>query len=525
MHTPRKRTLVNKAGLLTAVTLSLCLLAGCNGARFMMGGDPSQPVTPTGTNPSTPGASSTQTVKLSGLASLNGQAVANATIKVYDAITNQPVNIVAAGGGNIVAAGGGNYAVLQAGSATGTDGSFNVNVPASTMVRIVITTASGKKITSLSSGNGKGLGQSVDGQGGLKVNEYTTVTDQFSRGPLKMMGALKPEVVESLVNNFLVGLSSVLNDLEEKKMTPAEVDALIANTDETGRVTNTAALDKLVDDKQIGGKVNSTVKSATQSVAEKAADRTNVIKDIQVDATDFAGTSYSVTLKDGKIVITNKTTGETSTVDLTPDAPTGEQPGEEQPTEEDGITEDPAAGTGDPRLAPVYSSANFKPTVTFSGNLTISVTQPLGSDDVSTVCARIPKSKLTSAHIGDLTATGSVSGGTPLTGPLALAVEGTPNAVTLPAEFGGGTPGTREYAGKLKLGSTVVADFQVWSSSSYYYLITSYALSDAVRTNGGYTTTLAASTFGSIASGTVAEVVLTSRTGETYQDFNLKIVP
>jgi hypothetical protein len=161
--------------------------------------------------------------------------------------------------------------------------------------------------------------------------------------------------------------------------------------------------------------------------------------------------------------------------------------------------------------------------VAFSGNLTITVNQPLGSDDISTVYARIAKANLPSATIGALTATGNVSGDTALTGALALAVQGTPNTVSLPAEFGGGSPGTREYAGKLKMGSTVVADFQVWSSSSYYYLITTYALSDAIRTNGGYTTSLTASGFGTIAAGTKAEVVLTSRTGETYKDFNLTV--
>lgn len=527
MHTPRKRTLVTNAGLLTAVTLSLCLLAGCNGARFMMGGDPSQPVNPTGTTPSTPGASSTQTVKLSGQASLNGQAVANASIKVYDAITNQPVNIVAAGGGNVISAGGGNYTVLQAGGATAADGRFDVSVPANTMVRIVITTASGKKITSLSSGNGKGLGQSVDGQGGLKVNEYTTVTDQFSRGPLKMMGALKPSVVESLVNNFLNGLNSVLNELEEKKLTPAEVDALLTNTDETGRVTNTAALDKVVDDKQIGSQVNATVKSATQSVAEKAADRTNVIKDIQVDAFDFAGTDYSITVKDGQIVITNTATGESTTVDLTPEAPSGEQPGQqpgqEQPSEEDGIIEDTEV-VANPDGS-VVSSASFNPTVqaNATSGLTIKVNQPVGSDDIASVYARLPLAgvSLNAAAIASSTVgvTGSNAGSFSFT--LVEDNLNAPSTATLPARFGGGSLSGATWKGWLKKGTTKVASFQVFTTGSYYYLVTTYQLSDAVRSNGGHTTTLSTTALSGInAATTKVEVTMTSRNGNLVDRTN-----
>jgi hypothetical protein len=498
----------------------------------MMGGDPTtQPVNPAGTN--TPGTSATQTVKLSGAATLNGAAVGNASIKVYNAITNQPVNIVSAGGGNVIAAGSGNviaagsgnYAVLQAGAATAADGRFDISVPANTMVRIVITTASGKKLTTLSTGNGKGLGQNVDGQGGLKVNEYTTVTDQFSRGPLKMMGALKPGVVESLVNNFLNGLTSVLNELEEKKLTAAEVDALLTNTDETGRVSNTAALDKVVDDKQIGGQVNATVKAATQSVAEKAADRTNVIKDIQVDAFDFAGTDYSITVKDGKIVITNTETNETTTVDLTPEAPSGEQPGEqpgeEQPTEQDGIVEDPDLVTdadGD-----VISSASFNPSVTTgyaSPALTVAIAQPSGTDDIAAVYARVPKASVTlndGAIAGSTFAVDLPSPGVDFS--LSLAAS-TTESVTLPARFGGGTLSTAVYSGMLQKGTTNVAKFQVFESTSYYYLVTSYRLSDAVRTNGGHTTTLTTNALTAIATGTKVEITMTSRNGNTVDRTN-----
>jgi hypothetical protein len=522
MHTPRKRTLVTNAGLLTAVTLSLCLLAGCNGARFMMGGDPSQPVNPTGTSPSTPGTSSAQTVKLSGQASLNGQAVANATVKVYNAITNQPVNIVAAGGGNIVAAGGGNYKVLQTAGTTKADGSFNIEAPVATAIRIVITTSDGRKLTSVAAGNGQGLGHSNINSGSIKVNEYTTVTDQFSRGPLKMMGALKAEVVASLVNNFLVGLNNVLNELEAKKLTPAEVDALLTNTDETGRVTNTAALDKLVDDKQIGGQVNSTVKSATQSVAEKAADRTNVIKDIQVDAFDFAGTEFSITVKDGQIVITNTATGESTSVDLTPEAPTGEQPGEQQPTEQDGIVEDTEVVTNPDGT--VVTSASFNPTVqaNATSGLTIKVNQPVGSEDIASVYARLPLAgvSLNAAAIASSTVgvTGSSAGSFSFTLVEDAAAAST---VTLPARFGGGSLTGATWKGWLKKGTTTVASFQVFTTGSYYYLVTSYQLSDAVRSNGGHTTTLSTTALSGIdAANTKVEVTMTSRNGNLVDRTN-----
>ncbi|MDB5099126.1 MAG: hypothetical protein JWM80_3547 [Cyanobacteria bacterium RYN_339] len=128
MTVKRIRTLRATIGLATAVALSVGV-SGCQLASF----NPNAPAgNPAGTNPAasttTPSGNNTTTVTpanpvanskptvLKGLATLSKGPMANAQLRVEDAITGKPLGIVAAGGGNIIAQGAGNIVAQGAGN-------------------------------------------------------------------------------------------------------------------------------------------------------------------------------------------------------------------------------------------------------------------------------------------------------------------------------------------------------------------------------------------------------------------------
>ena len=521
MHTSRKRTHFTNAGLLTAVTLSMCLLAGCNGARFLMGGDPTQPVNPAATN--TPGATAPQgrTLTVRGTASLSTGALANASVKVFDAVTNMPAqviaaggaNVVAAGGANVVAAGGANFAVLQAGKrpapqigaasfSTDAEGKFSIpvgNMQPGMVIRLVVT-ANGKTVSTLITGSGKALmgtkanyevlqdGNVVD----APVNPATHAGAQVLNSIVSLTGSLTPEASDAIVDNSLDQVNTdVMPQIIANQNDPS-IQALTENTNANGQSPAAAVTTALT----TAGVADQTAKITDQgktSVAEQEANPSN--RAGGVDTTPPGGTENP-----------------------------GEQPGVTEPQQPDGITEDPNAGIGDPNVAPVVSDASFNPTVLVkrTPNLTIKVSQPLGSDDISTVYARVAKASGMSLNTA-IDSTSSITVNASGLGSFPFTFEATASkAVDLPPRFGGGKLSSTAMSYNLKKSgmTSPVAHFQVFETSSYYYLVTSYLLSDAVRTNGGHTTTLSTTALSGLTDATKIEITLTSRGGNSVDRTN-----
>lgn len=540
MHTSRKRTLFTNAGLTTALTLSLCLLSGCNGARFLMGGDPSQPVNTSNTG--TPSASSQapSTLAISLNASLHGAPVEVASVRAFDALTGAPLevkagNVIAAGGGNVVAAGGGNYVVQQL-SNINTGTGVSVYYGSSNAVNIVVTTSTGKKLSSLITTSGLKVDTTKVGSNrttyDVKVNEKTTVAGQFARGPLKLMGSLKPEVAKDLVNNFLTALDDLTARLD-KELDAATADQLIASVDDKGNITDGAKLNEFVKSSGLESQVNTTVNTATKSVAEKAADRSNVIKDVQVTAQDFAGTSYDIKIDGSKVVITNKDTGDVSIVDLTPSTTQDGVDGTTttDPTTQDGVTPDANTTQGDPNVAPVYSDkSGFSPTITLTRSasspyLTVKVQEYANQDNVLTIYSRVLKTDATlslPAGAGATIQTGTsetvLADGTHK----ALQIkQGTVTTTDWSMLYNGGVTSLSNptWQGHIQsLGGKNIADFLVYDQGSYYYLVTNYLSSSAITVNGP-TTTLCTDVV-MINSGAKVQSSLVSRNGKTVEQSN-----
>ncbi|MDB5101037.1 MAG: hypothetical protein JWM80_5458 [Cyanobacteria bacterium RYN_339] len=163
---------------LSALVLALALTA-CNTAKT-----PVTPPKPKVTSTAKPTAPAVSATELKGISEVGGKPLANAQIKVMDALTNKPLGIVAAGAGNIVAQGAGNIVAQGAGNIvaqgagnyrlqatqvkllqTDAKGAFHLAVSglAPGHVARVIATVNGKTVTCLVGGDGKSVGGKAKG--------------------------------------------------------------------------------------------------------------------------------------------------------------------------------------------------------------------------------------------------------------------------------------------------------------------------------------------------------------------------
>lgn len=536
MHTSRQRTLYSNAGLLTAVTLSLCLLSGCNGARFLMGPDPSQGVqisgSPTGQGAS--GAASTPAKPLvfdtlKGHVSLNGQALSNATVRVFDALTNKPAGVIAAGGANYEVTQSNMRPLIQVTSASATtdaSGAFSFQVAGltpGTLARVVAT-KDGKTLTALVAGDGTmtSARYAVQATTEVELSETSTGLSTLAEDFIPVFGTLTPDASASLITNTLSQLNSLAPKVQQATQNQGALNQLLTAIDsETGRHTNPDAVNQFTAAAGLGADVSRVLKTASQSVAQRAQDHNNVVQGALGDVKNgaVAGSSLQISVSNGNLIVTDSATGDATVIPLVPATDDGvSSPGV------DGVSAS-ATVTGDPAVAPVVTSTAFNPTVGLSyagGVLTVNVSQPAGSDDIAAVFARLPKG---SASLADLSLaahnTLSVAGSQVVTtayGTRALTVvrdAAAAGAVVLPPRFASATVSNPVWAGYIQDGSTKLARFQVFDSGSYYYLVTTYNLTDAVRTSGGHTTTLKTDALATLTTGTPAEITLVSRLGNT----------
>jgi hypothetical protein len=538
MSTSRKRNPIAIAGRLTAVTLSVALLAGCTGARFMMGGDPA-PVNPAGA----PAVSNQPSalVNVSGKATLAGVPLANATVKVFDALTNAPAAVISAGGGNVIAAGGANFVVLQtggrpalqvAGQSFTTDAQGNFSLPLGNfkpgMAARIVVTAGGKTVTTLVSGSGKALqsqkaayqvtqfGNSAP-TGGWNVvpaNEFTHVATQLIWGATRLTGTLNLSSAVNIIDNTLASVNEIIIPSLLRNMDASTANQL-TNSDPLGRVTDLQSLTALTKSTGLDTQVNNVIDTNRQSVAQQAQNRENVVQTVTLTNDDFAGSNMNVTLTNGQLTFTNTTTGETSTITLPAPPPsdtnTGgtETPGTQEPQQQ----EETSAGPNETQVD-ISNTGAFNPTVTVSGNLTVTVQQPSGTDDIAAIYARIPTAgtTLTAANIASNTS-GNITAG-PQAAALTVAVDPSPDADgNLPPRFASAALSGRVFAGHLMRGTQKVATFRVYTMGSFHYLVTKYLLTDSVKTNGGHTTSVTTTAITGVATGTKAEITLVSRNG------------
>lgn len=575
MHTPRKRTLVTNAGLLTAVTLSLCLLAGCNGARFMMGGDPSQPTPATASQAPVNTAGNPMTLKtftVSGNANYFGEPYANAKITLYDAITGQPAQVISAGGGNYAVANARSYVQVASPSfSTDAQGNFtftfqgpanaegdglpvrivieDTSVPADAAANRVLAVNRDQlrtriraqilaKIARFSSSERDtssptpSPSSTPNNTSKVEVNAASTIATQNSFGILSIMKGLKTDAAVDVSYGYLVELGKLTKAIEEK-ITKEDFQKFQDTVDKTGKMTDDSGLRTWLTEKGVAGLMDATTKAGLNSVAAKAADPKNVAQNVNVTANDFVGSNFDIKIVNGQLVVVNSTTGETTSFNLGAGTPgTGGSNPDGTPITTpttDGITEDPNL-SGDPDVAPVFSSTNFNPSVTLSkggGSLTVDVTQPGGSDDIAVVFARVKKSDATGSFFTSphtLTAAAGSQVTLTKTGQTLDLTLVQDNALNFTAQagprFGNPLLTAPLWQGWLRTDSGQnVAKFGVFATTDYYYLVTRFALSDAVTINSGHHTVLITNN-AALGSTAKAEISIISRRGEIVERTN-----
>lgn len=171
----RNRLVLSSTGLMTALSMGVLSVAGCasfdpnpvvvgtqagaqaNSPAATGGSQPAGPTTATAA-PAAPAGN--EYIPVTGLATLAGKPLANASVKVVDAFTGKPAKLigagagrlVAAGAGNLVAAGAGNYALNQAGFQADANGLFKfalVNPTPGAVYRVLATSATGQTVVTL----------------------------------------------------------------------------------------------------------------------------------------------------------------------------------------------------------------------------------------------------------------------------------------------------------------------------------------------------------------------------------------
>lgn len=506
MQQKRKQTLQAGAGLLTALTLSVGLLAGCNPASFNPG--PGAPTAPSVPSTNAPAEFDT----LAGLASLNGAALANAEIKVFNALTGAPAQVVAADGGNVVAPGAGNFAVQGDSLKTDAQGNFNLKLAGLTpgSVAQVVVSADGKALSALVTGDGATSAynvQAVTFQ--LNVNEVSTAINALAAGMLKIAANLQSGARTPIIRDLMTDLEALKPELATQfQDDPNAGDDLsrgfFSDRAQAFFADNT---NRMFQRFGVTDKVTAAIQKAVDTVATQVANR-QVEGNVDLAGANFVGTNLTIKIEGNKITIGDKV------IDLTPTLPNNpiidpilpvEVPPIEVPVEQQ-------SATGAVRIV---ENAKFSPTITVRETQTI-VSQTAGQDDIKEIFGRIKKTDTT----GDVTTLGVNTGsevnltnvGVKTLGFTAGATSSAPS-VRVPGEFGGAQVGPTQAkrSGHLTItGTGNIATFTVYELGDYYILYTAYGLSDSVQYTGGHTTTVNYSNL-MLGSGKTFETVLRSR--------------
>jgi hypothetical protein len=528
MLTSRKRNSITAAGLATAMTLSMCLLSGCNGARFLMGGDPQQATPNTPGQPVTAANTPGAMVKISASAMVGGKPMANAKMSVVDALTGTVLTPSA----GVIAAGGGNYQVSAIdpmisiaplhdivqyfgtfvyGGLAFTGLSYNFSVPETVFTRpIRYVFSNGKESVSTLSFGAKSLNGTSSN---FVASESTSAAGQYSFALLKLAASVN----ESQRAEILNGMVTDLNGLSSKfdvAMSPATAFAIATASEVNGKIQDTQVLTKAVNDSKLTNDVNLTVNKNVKTVAEKAGSAA-LSQLSNSDALDFAGAGVKVEVKDGKLQLTNTETGEVTEVDISNSNTDNNNP-DTSAGSEDEITAEDTKTDADGN---VVSSGSFNPTITLtrgtSPKLSISVSQPAGTEDIAAIFTRVMKSGNTFnlSDIPNATGTATVAG---VAKTLELVQDSSaPSSATLPPRFASTVVNDVLWKGYLQTqsGHVKVASFVVYQTSTAYYLVTKFALNDAVTLSSGHTTVIDTNAV-TLGASSQAEISLVSRRGE-----------
>ncbi|MNS25959.1 hypothetical protein D3C72_578650 [compost metagenome] len=409
------------------------------------------------------------------------------------------------------------------------------------MAARIVVSVGGKTLTTLVTGTGTSLGSAAANQ--YSVAQAKTSADfadlkdldaalrakidaLLSKGiiaPIDEQSHFKTQLVwpafkiTSIVDPFkrFEYIDSSLFSFVGQKFNVGPYSSTFAETDEFGRVKDLASLNKFTKEEGLEDKVNNLIVEGQKSVAKAAAeDKNSVQGTVNLTPNDLAGSNMKATLTNGQLTLTNEKTGETTTVTLPTGTDTTNQPGTgtEQPTTQEPTQQETSAGPNETQVD-ISNTGAFNPTVTVSGNLTVTVSQPSGTDDIAAIYARIPTAGTTLTAANIASSTGSISAG-PQAATLTVAVDPSPDADgNLPPRFASAALSGRVFAGHLMRGPQKVATFRVYTMGSFHYLVTKYLLTDAVKTNGGHTTSLTTTAITGIATGTKAEITLVSRNG------------
>jgi hypothetical protein len=361
-----------------AVTVSLCLLAGCTtpSGGLLVPTDAAATgnvVSPGGGNVVAPGsgnapAAGTEGVALAftaiqGQATFHGQPLANAEIRILDARTDAPAviapgggnviapgggnviapgggnviapgggNVIAPGGGNVIAAGGGNVIAAGGGNLrTDAQGNFNLNVAGLSgggMARLVVV-AGGNAMTTLVSDGGSltPQGYKVQQAGGpvqAPINEVTTTVSHLAYGALHLSRLVKPAVGAPLVTTMMQGLQAEAAKYDAAfKAQPHTANSLVEETDPlTGAPRNPK--DSIIPTLLANTNTKKTVfalnKTVIAGIAKGVADPESQASDLatvreEIQDVPFVGTGLSASAGEGAITL-ETATGQTISLDL-----------------------------------------------------------------------------------------------------------------------------------------------------------------------------------------------------------------
>lgn len=336
-----------------AVTLSLCLIAGCTtpsggllvptdtaAAGHVVSPGGGNVVAPgSGNAPAEPAGVALAFTAIQGQATFHGKPLANAEIRILDARTDTPAviapgggNVIAPGGGNVIAPGGGNVIAPGGGNLrTDAQGNFNLNVAGLSgggMARLVVV-AGGNAMTTLVSDVGAltPQGYKLQQAGGAvqaPINEVTTTVSHLAYGALHLSRLVKPAVGAPLVTTMMQGLQAEAAKFDAAfKAQPNAANSLLEETDPlTGAPRNPkhSIIPTLLANTNTKKTVFALNKDLIAGVARGVADPDTQASDLdavreQVQDVPFVGTGLTASAGAGAITL-ETATGQTVSLDL-----------------------------------------------------------------------------------------------------------------------------------------------------------------------------------------------------------------
>lgn len=488
MVRPRSRVLS------AALVASLLALTGCQSRIGTNYGAPALPVgVPAQAAPQTPAAPAVvptgTATTVAGLARLAGAPMANAALKVENALTGTPMALLMPDGREVA----GSDPELK----TDAEGRFSLRVlsVSADQVLRVVATVDGKTLSALVSGDGINLsGYSLlDTTFLVNVDEVSRAIDLVASGPLTLIAkTLKTSAGAEVRKTLLQDLKATTAKLVEAARTNPSLVTLLNNFSNLKTPAEQAeAVKQALTAANLATEVNSLVATTMQATALKAQQATNLVEGYTTDAftnVQLVGTSFQVNLgANNSLQIVNTTTGQAISVTGDSAAPSGGSGG-------GGSS---GGGSSTPVFSPQVAIATYA-----NGTLTVKLTQPSTDQEVQTMAARIAQADvvLEDGVASGLTAKldndadesvlelGAASRELDI-----LQDDAATTTISLPTEFAADGATTLLWRGFLKTeAGTVVGTFQVVKDDTYYYLLTAYEQPDAFEIKAARSTTLKA---------------------------------